>query len=143
MRPGEREAVAGGRAAGGDPVDLRHINIQTLQGILDGLCPGAKAYGEPGGDLRGALCGNDVVYVRRGLLNDIVRSHEGLFEHALGEQALYAILVAAAVRTSFLELQAAQEYAIAERREQPGPEDEHNEDAPEAPAGDDDAEWEF
>ena len=66
-------------------MDLRHINIQTLQGILDQFYPGAKAYGEPGGDLRAALCGNDIVYVRRGLLNDIVRSHAGLFEHALGE----------------------------------------------------------
>ena len=128
-------------------MDLTYINIQTLQSILDQLYPGAKAYGEPGGDLRAALCGNDIVTIRRGLLNDIIRSHAGLFEHALGEPALYPILVAAAVNTSFLELQAAQEYAIAERREQPRPEDEHNEDAPEPPEEggyeEDDAEWEL
>ena len=127
-------------------MDLRHINIQTLQGILDQLYPGAKVYGEPGGDLRAALCGNDIVYIKRGLLNDIVQSHAGLFEHALGEPALYLILVAAAVNTSFLELQAAQEYAIAERREQLRPEDEHNEDAPAPPEGgyeEDDEEWEL
>lgn len=129
-------------------MDLTYINIQTLQSILDQLYPGAKAYGEPGGDLRAALCGNDIVTIRRGLLNDIVRSHAGLFEHALGEPALYPILVAAAVNTSFLELQAAQEYAIAESRERPRPEDEHNEDAPEPPPEEggyeeDDAEWEL
>ena len=50
------------------------------------------------------------------------------------------------MNTSFLELQAAQEYAIAERREQPRPEDEHNEDAPAPPEGgyeEDDEEWEL
>ena len=128
-------------------MDLTYINIQTLQSILDQLCPGAKAYGEPGGDLRAALCGNDILYVRRGLLNDIIRSHAGFFEHALGEPALYPILVMAAVNTSFLELQVAQERAIAQMREQPRPEDEHNEDAPTPPEEggyeEDDAEWEL
>ena len=47
-------------------MDLTYINIQTLQSILDQLYPGAKAYGEPGGDLRAALCGNDIVTIRRG-----------------------------------------------------------------------------
>jgi hypothetical protein len=52
------------------------------------------------------------------------------------------------VNTSFLELQAAQEQAIAESRERPRPEDEHNEDAPEPPPEEggyeeDDAEWEL
>jgi hypothetical protein len=125
---------------------LTYINIQTLQSILDQLCPGAKAYGEPGGDLRAALCGNDILYVRRGLLNDIIRSHAGFFEHALGEPALYPILVMAAVNTSFLELQVAQERAIAQMREQPRPEDEHNEDAPAPPEGsgyEEDDEWEL
>jgi hypothetical protein len=127
-------------------VDLTYINIQTLQSILDQLCPGAKAYGEPGGDLRAALCGNDILYVRRGLLNDLIRSHAGFFEHALGEPALYPILVMAAVNTSFLELQVAQERAIAQMREQPRPEDEHNEDAPVPPEGsgyEEDDEWEL
>ncbi len=127
-------------------MDLTYINIQTLQSILDQLCPGAKAYGEPGGDLRAALCGNDILYVRRGLLNDIIRSHAGFFEHALGEPALYPILVMAAVNTSFLELQVAQERAIAQMREQPRPEDEHNEDAPAPPEGsgyEEDDEWEL
>ena len=127
-------------------MDLTYINIQTLQSILDQLCPGAKAYGEPGGDLRAALCGNDILYVRRGLLNDIIRSHAGFFEHALGEPALYPILVMAAANTSFLELQVAQERAIAQMREQPRPEDEHNEDAPAPPEGngyEEDDEWEL
>ena len=127
-------------------MDLTYINIQTLQSILDQLCPGAKAYGEPGGDLRAALCGNDILYVRRGLLNDIIRSHAGFFEHALGEPALYPILVMAAVNTSFLELQVAQERAIAQMREQARPEDEHNEDAPAPPEGsgyEEDDEWEL
>jgi hypothetical protein len=126
---------------------LTYINIQTLQSILDQLFPGAKAYGQPGGDLRAALCGNDILYVWRGLLNDISRSHAGFFEHALGEPALYPILVAAAVNTSFLELQVAQERAIAEMREQPRLEDEHNEDAPEPPPAErgyeEDDEWEL
>ena len=127
-------------------MDLTYINIQTLQSILDHLYPGAKAYGEPGGDLRAALCGNDILYVRRGLLNDIIRSHAGFFEHALGEPALYPILVMAAVNTSFLELQVAQERAIAQMREQPRPEDEHNEDAPaplEGSGYEEDDEWEL
>ena len=127
-------------------MDLTYINIQTLQSILDQLCPGAKAYGEPGGDLRAALCGNDILYVRRGLLNDIIRSHAGFFEHALGEPALYPILIMAAVNTSFLELQVAQERAIAQMREQPRLEDEHNEDAPAPPEEsgyEEDDEWEL
>ena len=127
-------------------MDLTYINIQTLQSILDQLFPGAKAYGEPGGDLRAALCGNDILYVRRGLLNDIIRSHAGFFEHALGEPALYPILVMAAVNTSFLELQAAKYWTACCMREQPRPEDEHNEDAPAPPEGngyEEDDEWEL
>ena len=128
-------------------MNLNYLTIQTLQSLLDRLVPGAKAYGEPGGDLRAALCGNDILYVKRGLF-DRIESHAGFFEHVLGEPALFPILVAAAVQTSFLELQAAQEQAMAERREQPRPEDEHNEDAPEPPPeeggyGEDDAEWEL
>ena len=46
-------------------MDLTYINIQTLQSILDQLYPGAKAYGEPGGDLRAALCGNCLLYTSR------------------------------------------------------------------------------
>lgn len=57
-------------------MDLTYINIQTLQSILDQLYPGAKAYGEPGG-AEEALCGNDIVTIRRGLLDDIVRSQPG------------------------------------------------------------------
>lgn len=127
-------------------MNLNYLTIQTLQNLLDQLVPGAKAYGEPGGDLRAALCGNDILYVKRGLF-DRIESHAGSFEHTLGEPALFPVLVAAAVHTSFLELQAAQEQAIAERREQPRPEDEHNEDAPEPPPEggykEDDEEWEL
>ena len=57
-----------------------------------------------------------------------------------------SILIMAAVNTSFLELQVAQERAIAQMREQARPEDEHNEDAPAPPEGngyEEDDEWEL